>query len=780
MKKIFIMFLISLSFCINVFGASQKYKEVERLQIEAKGSGLSKDLIISCKEKLKSNLNELTDFYIIDTDNEEYMLDTQRNISKSFNYSDASQMEGGNWSVPTHILVMSIDKINGVYTVEAKITSFRTNKIVAVVQKTSRNNISQDDLYINPGCLIDEITLDLCKKLDYPLTQDDITYLSSNSNVGNEEYDEIIHDIENTLNSLRKEENRALNNPKEKAKLSLIRANIAKKEAELKQAKDKKASAIEEARRERDEANERANRDAENEIFVQQILANTSSSKISSSTNDFKEALITIEEYKRQYRKLQEDIQAIFKRNEQKAEEEKQYYYKSIIQKAPGLLETDSKGNITNEAKVKRQVEYEEKCQEIDADLEIQNENLLHAKSSNGKSLAQLKSLITKNYNDFCSSISNKTYTVTNKDYLNVEYGQYDGDEERWPVTCYFDVDDNILSEKSFNISYSDLTGKHSDNSDNYYDTIDKYDNYFSKGMEILSFYLTLKIRTTPINDDITASLNFIDLYYTSPENPKKISLGVLLPINVQVSKYNAIEHATYGYGSYDDSDDFDFSFGFNEYEEYDDGTHHYLSTGRLFKASDTTKEYVSGFMVNAGGGGFIGNYAGGNLQFKASLILNMFYPYTFLFEDCVDISTGVVNSKKSKIAPKGTKMNIVSNVFQVCFQGPALFKDESRWLISLPLGLGFAKVNYHVNEQTISKFGFVGKLGVEATYRIVPVVDFYGLLDWRLLFVDGVLDNDLAVSRLARVNDSEKEKEPSETISTLGVTLGVSIRLIW
>ena len=457
-------------------------------------------------DKINANLQEYTDFILIDGINERKIIELQKK-SENISMDQETSIEIGKLLNAEYGLFPIIRYAGNVYTLTIRITNLSTGQNIFTDIESKSEEVQ---LYNIPGCAIDLFTIKLCDKLGiflsptkrYILENGDsnltIEQQLENEKLNEANFKKLIKSYDDQLAILKKrtsvdkqieQEKYAALKALNESKLKFAQERIKRLRAEQDKLYQDKIKDHERSKEVIERRNELA-LEVENRIKIirTEEINNLSLMKRLSTVESKKKILIDIcnnlEIQKQAVKQIYEDE---FKSREQ-----------SIWDK-PYRAGELSNGNPTELAIQKRFTEVENEKKAIYKKCE---EELLGLTKSIFQSKEDITYDIYKNYNDlkrndrYISSL-----TTSNELYYSI--GPFDANKQGWKFYAYFYSDGVLLGQKDGYIYLKNLSGRNYDlnNSadyDVYLDDTDLYNSLFIRNEKIINFELSYNVETHP------------------------------------------------------------------------------------------------------------------------------------------------------------------------------------------------------------------------------------------------------------------------------------------
>lgn len=450
---------------------------------------------ISVIDKLEKNLMDYAGFSFIDSTNKDQILQLQRE-SESAAYDELSAIEVGKLTAATYALFGSVKKSGSKYIITIRYTDLTAGKAVAIVDGVSE---SLEGLYVDNGCAIDKLTIDLCDKLGIdlsPTTKHVIMHgdrdLSSDQKT--KLYEDKVHQFEAQVADLNKKINSASisEDPDMEAYKAQLESEKKLADEKLKIAQENKKRAEEEAKKRAEEDKKDAKRSAaqkekidEMSQQLQEKYADLRNKKLANEPILGKIKVIELK--KKALLEIQDDIDIEIERINSQANEKIEEKLEEITNRPISVVEQGvSADSLSDGAKKNRKREFEEEKQKIIEDAKQD------AKQINDKLIKENKKLLNEIHKDY-NGLKNITVSSLSDD-LIVDFSNYDGNRGGWPLYVTVKSDDNVIFTTTAFLPYKELTGNDPirDSRDpNYKDfalDVDTYESLFLRGEPILTF----------------------------------------------------------------------------------------------------------------------------------------------------------------------------------------------------------------------------------------------------------------------------------------------------
>lgn len=450
---------------------------------------------VSVADKLEANLFAYTDLSFINSFNKKQILQIQRE-SEGAEYNESAAIEVGNLTPAYNAIFINIKKGGTKYTVTIRYTDLETGENLAIVNGTGD---SAESLYANNGCIIDQLTIDLCEALNIILTPTEKHMIMNGardltSSEKSKLYDEQIERYKAQIEDLDKSIEAISISDSIDADLYLNQLEIKKKLADenLAVAKANQRRAEEEAKKQKEEEARNAKRSAEQRDTINKMSQELKEKYSELRTKKLSDEPIlgkikVIELKKKALVEIQAEIDAEIEKLNNQAKDDIERKYNEIYNREISVVEQGKSANVLSEnAKINRTREFENEKEKILRDLKLDTNQI------NDKLLKENKKLLNEIHKDY-NKLKNITVSSLSDD-LEVLYGNYDGNKGGWTLYVSVKSDNvNIHNTTSF-LSYKELTGKDpiKDSRDpNYKDfaaDVDIFESLFMRNEPILTY----------------------------------------------------------------------------------------------------------------------------------------------------------------------------------------------------------------------------------------------------------------------------------------------------
>lgn len=490
----------------------------------------------SVKSKLEENLQSYTTFSFVSSDMDAIKKIQRQSESGAFDEKEA--LEIGKLKFAKYAVFVTLRK-SGTYNVVADVMDLTTGEKLATVSASEKK--SANDLFSRSGCAADEITVKLCDKLGISLTNtqrhvlldgEENVSLDDQATMAREEeeafkksmakYDEEIKrlsestDLDSVAAKKKMEADRAMAEAKMKAASEKSRrlAEEAKQAAADKMAD---AQRSEEQKRRRDEMARLA---AEKAAEVRKAaITNGSIYEEIGVLENKKKAVIDIQKaYDKRVAEIMAEGEAEFARK------------KAEIMDAPyRTAELNPDGTPSDTARSRRKTQVADVLNNLP---ESYAKQIVDAKFYATDTVIELLKGIRIDQNSISRE---RTVSSLGKD-LKVQFGLFNGKTNSWRTTFWLYSNGLPVCSRSFDLTYTDLTGKSIDVKDSkaydsFMDTVDLYNSLFSRGEPVVTIGIDYTIESV---DDFSSSYRIkIGKVYVvdTASGKKRSSFGLKEPI---------------------------------------------------------------------------------------------------------------------------------------------------------------------------------------------------------------------------------------------------------
>ena len=238
--------------CVFLFSLFSIYANVNSVIVITSSKNISDGekqwLLDLVRDKFISNFQTYSDFQFVSS-NTDKIKQLQRESEKAA-YDSNSMIEIGKLTTAGYAFFLDVTKTGKNYLISVQFADLTTGRNIAQSISPSKDKI--EDLYNTTGCAVNEVTIDLCDKLDIPLTIVQKKLLMKGNvdlseSEKSESYKQEINDYNNLINNLNKELKKIeissdVNAVSEETKL---KARMAMAEEKKKQAEEQQARFLE-------------------------------------------------------------------------------------------------------------------------------------------------------------------------------------------------------------------------------------------------------------------------------------------------------------------------------------------------------------------------------------------------------------------------------------------------------------------------------------------------------------------------------------------------------
>lgn len=511
MKKISIFSCLFLIFICSAFAY-----DFSNVSLSTQGVDLSKEeeswLISMVAAKLTENLSTYADINIIDTVNKKDIINAQKREEINGN------VQAGNLKSATYIAFLKITKTFSGYTLNLALTDIETGDILAPVVTKGKYK-KAENLYNGYGSAVNEITIRFCDALGIVLEDYEREVLMNGEDVLSdyarsqyyernvERYNQRIRELNKELESINNKSSLEAN----KRRIDLENKK-AKAEANLRTATARKERAEREAKKQAEDELRSKNRTSAQNDKIESKIGNIDDTvealrKKNRDESSLLEIVTITEMKKKSYLEMKDTLESNLEISRKEIEEKKANAIKAIDD------EKFMNSELSHNKPTKKALENREK-RKAAALRDIDSKDVAQMNNFEAEITSRLNKLYDEIQDDY-EDITPKMISSLNGE-LIVTYESYDGDLGGWPLNIAVQIDDELLLETTSFISYSDVTGKRivdeydSNNPDEYNDfndTVDFYEFFFSQGKQILTYtlyyYIKPSKRSLPSSYDI-------------------------------------------------------------------------------------------------------------------------------------------------------------------------------------------------------------------------------------------------------------------------------------
>lgn len=456
------------------------------------------------KEKVESNLVTYAGMQLVSS-NSSAIKKLQRK-SEGAGYDKSTSIELGKLVNASHAAFLTVRKAGSLYTVTLEFANLTTGVLVTKSVSTGKNKV--EELFSTYGCAVDELTIDLCQKLNVKLSGTQI-YILKNGPMeiaGSNQvamYDQELENYNRQIQNYDKEIARLKADTSLEAETQRIKILAEKATAEQKkkavEENKKRIYEIEKAKREEEALNAGRIEEQKNRISQAAKNANTAASKYLNLKVNSVNAMTKIkilEAKKSAFIDFRNNISEEKKLVKQQYETE---YAKKIkeLKNAPWrTADRNSDGTVSKDAIEQRNINIK--------NLETERDNYIAdaQKKINDDTYYTILSLLEDVYTEEQMLSRNVFYANTINKNLRVKIGNYGRNIDGWRIS-YTILSDGIeiLSGNSI-LEYKQLCDIYSINMDKF-DAIDMFESLFKSGEPVLTFAFDYK--TSSIENRVSA-----------------------------------------------------------------------------------------------------------------------------------------------------------------------------------------------------------------------------------------------------------------------------------
>ena len=449
------------------------------------------------------------------------------------NISSDDRVRMGKQIGANYVIRSTITKTGSSYTLNALFQGLEGGEHIA---ETNKNSKQTDALYMNPGCAVNEATIELCKILDgrgfgtrlSSYNERILRYGANDLSAEDEKkyLDDEVKRLNDLIKSLDKEINSVNLSSEIDAETKKVQFQLKKtqEEEKLKQAQQRQKRLAEEA----------ANKVAE--LEDQKIRSEEQKKRITDTEKTLNKKIESLRNKKYDTSSVLAQIGVIEAKKKailelrEKRESEKQKITadcelevknkRSEIMNAP--LRTTQKDSLSGQMLPEVKAAREKQAQEEENRIRREhNNNLAAINKPSVEAETALMGQISEHYNDLQKV---KTADNIGKRNVKLDVNRFMGEKGGWSAFVTLFSDGEALYSTSIDISYKSLTEKEPDVlSDEYADEVDLYNSLFSKGIDPVSAELTYYFVPASVNKPSVYILHVDTIKLTHTENGKKI-----------------------------------------------------------------------------------------------------------------------------------------------------------------------------------------------------------------------------------------------------------------
>ena len=542
-KKNLIVLLGMVLFC--GFGFSQASKDVKVWVMPTEGKNLenaeSRWLPDEVHKVLRANITNYSELTVAE-ENADVLAEIQ-DKSYNENISKDDRVRMGKQIGANYVIRSTITMAGSSYTLNIIFQDLEGGTHFA---ETNNHSKHTDGLYMNPGCAVNEATIELCKKLDdkgfgtqlSSYNERILRYGANDLSAEDEKkyLDDEVRRLNELIKNLDKEINSANLSAEIDAETKKIQLQLKKtqEEEKLKQAQQRQKRLAQEAANKAAELEDQKIRSEEQKKRITDT-EKTLNKKIESLRNkkyDASSALAqigVIEAKKKAILELREKRSAEEEKINTDCELEVENKRKEIM--AAPLRETQK--NSSGEMLPKVKTERERLAQEEENRIRIEHKNNLDAIN---KLSIEAENALMSQINEHNTDLQKlkKADNIVKRN-VKLDVNRFLGEKEGWSAFVTFFSDGEFLYSEPIDISYKALTGKDPDVlSDEYADEVDLYNSLFSKGVNPVSVEITYYFIPAPDNKPSVYILHVDTIKLTHTENGKKIQD---IKVNADISR---------------------------------------------------------------------------------------------------------------------------------------------------------------------------------------------------------------------------------------------------
>ena len=517
--------------CVFLFSLYSIYANVNSVIVITSSKNISDGekqwLLDLVRDKFISNFQTYSDFQFVSS-NTDKIKQLQRESEKAA-YDSNSMIEIGKLTTAGHAFFLDVTKTGKNYLISVQFADLTTGRNIAQSISPSKDKI--EDLYNTTGCAVNEVTIDLCDKLDIPLTIVQKKLLMKGNvdlseSEKSESYKQEINDYNNLINNLNKELKKIeissdVNAVSEETKL---KARMAMAEEKKKQAEEQQARFLEiqKAKEAEFEANAKRSEAQINKINELSRNANVKIKELRQLKKDSASVLgflNQIESKKAAIVQIDEDVVSEQKEIANKIKQDYKIKIDEIKSAKWRISDTLEDGKtVTDEAKNRRTAEIKKVEDECFSEINKQTMKI-------EASVKASKNEILKDIQNDLKELKSKTFYANSLDgTLQVDVRNFDGQKKGWKAVYSVLCDGVTLATCSAYIKYSDVE-KLVPSGLIYEDAVDMYDSLFKCNEPFLVYGVsyTITADATQVSTyDITISE--LKVYSVSKVNVKKNS----------------------------------------------------------------------------------------------------------------------------------------------------------------------------------------------------------------------------------------------------------------
>ena len=524
------LFLLCSMIC---FSQPSKIVKVWVMPTEGKnlGNADSRWLPNEVHKALRANITNYSGLTIAE-ENDSLLAEIQKkSYSENINPNDEIRMGrqmGANYAIRS-----TITKTNSSYNLNIIFQNLESGKHFA---ESNKNSKDIDSLYMNPGCAVNEATIELCKLLDKDFDtrlsyyNERILRYGANGLSAEDENKYLVDEakrLNESIKNLSKELNSARLSTEIDTETKKVQLQLKKtqEEEKLKQIKQRQERLMQEAANGNAELEDQKSRSNEQKkrISDAEKILNKKIEALRNQKYDSSSALAqigVIEAKKKAILEIRQKRESDSKATNEKCELDIKSMKERIMDAPLRAAQKSSSGGMLPEVYAEREKKAKAEEDKIRAEynnsLKAMNALSINAENALINQIEVHKKEIQK---------TKKADNIVKRD-LKVDVNRFVGENKAWTAIVTFVSEGELLYTTTLDISYKDLTGKEANVlSDEYLDEVDLYNSLFSNNAAPVTAEMTYYFTSAPDSKPSVYILHIDAIKLTHTENGKKIQI---------------------------------------------------------------------------------------------------------------------------------------------------------------------------------------------------------------------------------------------------------------
>ena len=531
LKKYFPLILSTILFCTNIFAQNSQNVKVWVMPTEGKNLSNSESrwLPDEVHKALRANITNYSGL-IVAEENANVLAQIQEK-SYNENISDTDMVRMGKLIGANYVIRSTITAAGGAYSLNVVFQNLESGAHFA---ESNQNAKTTETLYMNPGCAVNEATIELCDRLDSKFGTGLSSYnkrilRNGTNDLSSDEETKYLADEEKRLNQLISNLNKEINSASlsTEADAAMLKTQLelqkAQQEEKLRQTQKRQERLLEEEKNRLAEQKEQASRSTaqKNRISSVEQTLNKKVEELRKQNFDTSSVLAqigVIEAKKKAVIEIRasrdEDTKKLVREGEAEILAKKAEIMNAPLREA----QTNSDGTMREAVRKSREELAAKEEQKIQGEYTASIEKMQKlSKEAENDLLAQIK--------DHNKDL-NKDHSINNivtRDF-KLEVNRFIGERDAWNATVIFVSEGQELYSTNFDITYKELTKKNPDVlSDEYLDDVDLYNSLFSRNVNPITAQMRYSMRAAPDDKPSQYILHVYNIVLTHTDTGEKI-----------------------------------------------------------------------------------------------------------------------------------------------------------------------------------------------------------------------------------------------------------------